>query len=236
MPASSIPIQDRLIIALDVPSTDEAKSIIESLGDSVNFYKIGHQLLPIGGIELGKDLIAAGRKVFFDYKFYDIGNTVKNGVASVASLGADLVTIHGDRDIIDGAVAGRGASDLKLLAVTVLTSMNQANLEELGYQGSVEDLVLKRAQIAVTGGCDGIVASAQEVTRLRAELGHDFLIVTPGIRSAGVAADDQKRVATPGDAIRTGADYLVMGREVTNAEDKRAAALHVFDQIEAALS
>ena len=235
MRASPIATKDRLIVALDVPSTDDAKRIIDDLGETINFYKIGHQLLPIGGIELGKELIAAGHKVFFDYKFYDIGNTVKNGVASVASLGAHLLTIHGDRDIIDGAVAGRGASDLKLLAVTVLTSMNQANLEELGYQGTVEDLVLKRAQIAVNNGCDGIVASAQEVTRLRAELGQDFLIVTPGIRSAGVAANDQKRVSTPGDAIRAGSDYLVMGREITNADDKRAAALHVFDQIEAAL-
>ena len=235
MPPSAIETKDRLIIALDVPSTDEARQIIEDLGDTTNFYKIGHQLLPIGGIELGKDLIAAGHKVFFDYKFYDIGNTVKNGVASVASLGAHLLTIHGDRDIIDGAIAGRGSSDLKLLAVTVLTSMNQANLEELGYQGTVEDLVLKRAQIAIENGCDGIVASAQEVDRLRGELGHGFLIVTPGIRSAGVAKDDQKRVATPGNAIRSGADYLVMGREITKADDKRAAALHVFDQIEAAL-
>ena len=235
MPTKPIPTKDRLIVALDVPSTDEARQIVDELGDTVSFYKIGHQLLPIGGIELGKELIAAGHKVFLDYKFYDIGNTVKNGVASVAGLGAHLLTIHGDRDIIEGAVAGRGESGLQLLAVTVLTSMNQANLAELGYQGTVEDLVLKRAQIAVAGGCDGIVASAQEVSKLRSQLGHDFLIVTPGIRSAGVSADDQKRIATPGTAIGDGADYLVMGREITKADNKRAAALNVFEQIEAAL-
>ncbi len=235
MAKTPIPTKDRLIVALDVPSTDEAREIIAACGDSVNFYKIGHQLIPIGGLDLAQELIRADKKVFLDFKFYDIGNTVKSGVASVAQLGCHLLTIHGDRDIIDGAVKGRGESALNILAVTVLTSMDQKDLEELGYTGTVEDLVLKRARMAVDGGCDGVVASAQEVVRLRKELGDDFIIVTPGIRSAGVATDDQKRVMTPGDAIRAGSDYLVMGREITQAADPKTAAVHVFAQIEEAL-
>ena len=209
--------------------------IVDTLGDTVSFYKIGLQLFPKGGIELAQNLIRTGKNVFLDFKFYDIGNTVKSGVVSVADLGAAFLTIHGDRDIIDGAVAGRGQSALKLLAVTVLTSMDQQSLAELGFQGRVEDLVLTRARLAIDNGCDGIVASAKEVARLRGELGDDFLIVTPGIRSAGSDTHDQKRVATPGEAIKAGADYLVVGREITQADDKRAAALKVLEQIENAL-
>ncbi len=227
--------KDRLIIALDVPSADEARRITEDLGDEAAFYKIGLQLFPVGGIELARELIARGKKVFLDFKFYDIGQTVQNAVASVQNIGAAFLTIHGDRAIARSAALGKGDSDLKILSVTVLTSMDEASLKEMGYDGSVADLVLARAKIALEAGCDGVIASAAEAARLRAELGRDFLIVTPGIRSAGIDRNDQKRVTTPGDAIRAGADYLVVGREIIKTADRRAATRHILDQIEAAL-
>jgi len=230
-----IPAPERLIIALDVPSTDDARAIVQELGDAITFYKIGLQLFPVGGLELARELIAGGKKVFLDFKFYDIGQTVKNAVASASTLGAHFLTIHGDRTITRAAISGKGTSGLKLLAVTVLTSMDGHALRDMGYAGSVADLVLARAQIALESGCDGIIASAAEAARLRAELGPDFLIVTPGIRSAGISHDDQVRVTTPGAAIHAGADYLVMGREITKAADRRAAAAHVVAQIAAAL-
>ncbi len=226
-----IPPSDRLIVALDVPSTDEAQKIVDELGDTAAFYKIGLQLFPVGGIDLARDLLAAGKKVFLDFKFYDIGATVRNAVVSVARLGATFLTVHGDGDIMAGAVAGRGNSDLKLLAITVLTSMDGQSLEALGFASSVQDLVLKRARIALEAGADGVVASALEVALLRQELGNDFVIVTPGVRSPGIAHDDQKRVATPSDAIKAGADYLVVGREIIRAADKRAAAHNIMEPI-----
>ena len=235
MTDTSIPTQDRLIVALDVPSTDEAHAIVDDLGDAVSFYKIGLQLFPVGGVDLARDLIAAHKKVFLDFKFYDIGATVRNGVVSVAGLGATFLTVHGDGDIIAGAVAGRGNADLKLLAVTVLTSMDEQSLKELGFEGSIPDLVLKRARFALQAGADGVVTSAQEAAVLRQELGQDFIIVTPGIRSEGIAPDDQKRIATPYEAIKAGADYLVVGREITRAVHKRDAAQRIIDQIEKAL-
>lgn len=232
---SHIATIERLIVALDVPSLDDARSIIKDLGDDVVFYKIGLQLFPVGGIELAHELIAAGKKVFLDFKFYDIGQTVNNATVSVKNIGATFLTIHGDRAVARSAVAGKGTSDLKLLAVTVLTSMDEESLKEMGYGGSVADLVLARAKMAIEEGCDGVIASAAEATRLRSELGTGFLIVTPGIRSAGISHDDQKRVTTPGDALRAGADYLVVGREITQNPDRRAAARHILQQIEAAL-
>lgn len=231
MATSIIPTSDRLIVALDVPSTDEARKIVDELGDAVSFYKIGLQLFPVGGVDLAQELLTAGKKVFLDFKFYDIGATVRNAVVNVTGLGATFVTVHGDGDIIASAVAGRGNSDLKLLAVTVLTSMDAKSLEALGFAGSVQDLVLKRARMALEAGADGVVASAQEVALLRKELGQDFVVVTPGVRSAGMAHDDQKRVATPAEAIKAGADYLVVGREITRASHRRGAADNIMEQI-----
>lgn len=229
-------LKDRLIVPLDVPTTEQAHEIIDELGDAVSFYKIGLQLFPVGGVKLAHDLIADGKKIFLDFKFYDIGNTVKNAVASATEFGATFLTIHGDRDIAAAAVAGRGDSDLKILAVTVLTSMNEKSLADMGITEPVADLVVKRARIALEAGCDGVIASALEAKRLRDELGPDFSIVTPGIRSAGVAHDDQKRVVTPLDAITAGADHLVVGREITQANSPRDAAANVLDQIEKALT
>jgi orotidine-5'-phosphate decarboxylase len=227
---------DRLIVALDVPSTDEARVVVDELGADVSFYKIGLQLFPVGGVELARDLVAMRKKVFLDFKFYDIGATVRNAVVSASGIGATFLTVHGAADIVAGAVAGRGNAPLMLLAVTVLTSMDEKSLKELGYEGRVSDLVLARARLALEAGADGIVASAREAAMLRRELGGKFLIVTPGIRSAGVPTDDQKRVSTPYDAILAGADYLVVGREITRSPDPTAAAQRVVAQIEKALA
>ena len=227
---------DRLIVALDVPSTDEALALVDRLGESASLYKIGLQLFPVGGVELASTLVARQKKVFLDFKFYDIGTTVRNAVVSAAGIGASFLTVHGSGDIVAGAVAGRGNSSLKLLAVTVLTSMDEKSLKELGYEGRVSDLVLARARLALDAGADGIVASAREAELLRRELGKGFIVVTPGIRSPGVPEDDQKRISTPYDAILAGADYLVVGREITRADDPASAALRVVTQIEKALA
>ncbi len=221
---ANIPLEERLIVALDVPSIVEARSIADELRGVVRFYKIGLQLFPLGGVELARELITRGDKVFLDFKFYDIGETVRNGVISAASIGAQFLTVHGDREILTSAVAGRGNSDLKILCVTVLTSLDQTALDEMGYHGGVEQLVLQRALIAKQAGCDGVIASAQEAARLRSALGPDMLIITPGIRPAGGDANDQKRVMTPADAINAGADYLVVGRPIVKAPDRRKAA------------
>ncbi len=230
-----IDLRDRLIVALDFPSTDKAYEIIDDLGDLVSFYKIGLQLFPLGGVKLAHDLAADGKKTFLDFKFFDIGNTVKNAVQSVTTFGGTFVTVYGDRDIVAAAVKGRGDHPLKILAVTVLTSMNEESLAELGFQGSVEDLVIKRARIAIEAKCDGVIAAAQEAQRLRDELGSDFVIVTPGVRSAGAPHDDQKRVITPSDAIRAGADHIVVGREIIRADNPHDAAEHILEQIDRAL-
>jgi len=222
--AAAIPVDERLIVALDVPSLAEARAVTDELRGVVRFFKIGLQLFPLGGVELARELIARGDKVFLDFKFYDIGETVRNAVVSATSIGANFLTVHGDREILQAAVAGRGSSDLKILCVTVLTNLDQAALVEMGYAGTVEDLVLQRALVAKAAGCDGVIASAQEAARLRAALGPDMLIVTPGIRPADAAAHDQKRVMTPAKALNAGADYLVVGRPIVKAQDRRAAA------------
>lgn len=227
--------EERLILALDFPSVGEARAVADELSGTVRFFKIGLQLFPQGGIDLAREIIARGDRVFLDFKFYDIGNTVQNAVVSTASIGADFLTVHADRDVLRAAVAGRGTSGLKIFCVTVLTSQDQTALNEMGYPGSVEELVLKRARIARDEGCDGIIASPREAARLRAELGDDMLIVTPGIRPSGSAHNDQKRVTTPTDALQAGADYLVVGRPITQARDKRVAAEMILNEIRAAL-
>lgn len=226
-----IPIEERLIVALDVPSLDEARAVADELRGLVRFYKIGLQLFPLGGVELAREIIARGDKVFLDFKFYDIGETVRNAVTSTADIGAQFLTVHGDREILTAAVAGRGKSDLKILCVTVLTSLDQASLKQMGYAGTIEQLVLQRALIAKDAGCDGVIASAQEAATLRKALGPDMLIVTPGIRPAGDAANDQKRVMTPAEALNAGSDYLVVGRPIVKAPDRRAAASAILAQM-----
>lgn len=227
--------KDRLIVALDVSTIEAAAEIVSTLGPEIGFYKIGLQLLPVGGVDFARVLIEKGYKVFLDYKFHDIGQTVANAVASIREVGATFLTVHAEEDSVAAAVEARAGTDLKVLAVTVLTSMDQAQLTAIGYTQPLEELVLRRARLALNAGADGVVASAKEAAALRRALGSDFIIVTPGIRSAGADVHDQKRVVTPGDALANGADYLVMGREITQATDKPAAVRHVLDQIAAAV-
>jgi orotidine-5'-phosphate decarboxylase len=226
---------DRLIVALDVPTADEARQLVERLDGAVSFFKIGLILHTACGLELVKWLVARGNKVFLDLKFFDVRQTVKGAVASAANLGAAFLTIHGNREIIEGAVEGRGESDLKLLAVTVLTNFDATDIRDLGFPVSVEELVLHRARSAVNSGCDGVVSSPNEVAAIREALGQEPIVVTPGIRPPPSAADEQKRIATPHDAILSGSDYLVVGRPIRTAPDPRDAALAIIDEMERAV-
>lgn len=223
--------RDRLIVALDVPTVAEARSLVTRLGDAATFYKIGYRLGFAGGLELVQSLKDAGKKVFLDFKLHDIANTVEEGVASIATLGVDLLTVHAYPQTMRAAIKGRGNSSLGILGVTVLTSWDDSDAREAGFSASVADLVARRAAQAAEIGVDGVVASAAEAVRLREILGPDRLIVTPGIRPAGSAAGDQKRVVTPSDAIRAGASALVVGRPITHASDPRAVAETIVTEI-----
>ena len=217
--------KDKLIVALDLPSTDAARALVDTLGDSVSFYKVGLELLFSGGLDLARDLKRQNKRVFLDMKLLDIGNTVERAVATAATLGLDFLTIHGhDSKTLKAAVKGRGASSLKLLAVTVLTSLDAADLAEQGTSLSPSDLVLKRARLAHANGFDGVIASGQEAAKVRAATGPGFLIITPGIRLPGGAAGDQTRITTPEDALRAGANHLVVGRPINAAPNPKAAA------------
>jgi orotidine-5'-phosphate decarboxylase len=227
--------RDRLIVALDLPAIADAEAMIARLGDSVTFYKIGLQLIFAGGIPLAEKLARTGKKVFLDAKLLDIDNTVAGAVASIAAMGVTFLTIHAYPQAMRAAVAARGAAPLKLLAVTVLTSMDEKDIAAAGYAGSVSALVARRAADARAAGIDGIVASPAEAAAIRQIVGRDVAIVTPGIRPAGAAAGDQKRVASPADAIRAGADYLVVGRPITGAADPKAAADAIVAEIAAAV-
>jgi orotidine-5'-phosphate decarboxylase len=230
-----IPPRDRLIVALDLASVGEANGLVERLGDSVGFYKIGYQLAYAGGLALAERLARDGKKVFLDLKLHDIGNTVTEGVRSLASLGATFLTVHAYPQTMRAALAGRAGSPLQLLAVTVLTSYNDADAAEAGYAAPVFDLVERRSVQARDIGIDGIVCAATEAARVRAAIGPDRLVVTPGIRPSGSDTGDQKRIVTPAMAIRSGADYLVVGRPVTASRDPRAAAEAIVDEIASAL-
>ncbi len=232
----TIPAAERLIVALDLPTVDEARSLVNRLGGAVGFYKIGLQLQYSGGIDLARELRGQGKKIFLDAKLLDIDQTVTNAVANIARLGVDFLTVHGLGPTLRAAAKGRGTSALKLLAVTVLTSQGPEDMAELGTRFSVEELVLRRAKAALDAGCDGVIASGREAAPIRAMAGDRLLIVTPGIRSEGSAADDQKRTMTPREAIAAGADYLVMGREIMRSPDPGGAAERVIREIEAALS
>lgn len=217
--------REKLIVALDLPSYDAARALVDRLGDTVSFYKIGLELLFSDGIDLARELKRDGKRVFLDFKFLDIGNTVERAVASAAALGADFTTIHGhDSKTLKAAVKGRGNSNLKLLAVTVLTSLDQTDLEEQGITATPAGLVVGRARMAEMAGFDGVIASGQEAAAVRAETGPDFLIVTPGIRLPGADAGDQTRVTTPEEAIGFGANHIVVGRPINAASDPKAAA------------
>jgi orotidine-5'-phosphate decarboxylase len=235
MPRSIIAPRDRLIVALDLPGVDAAEAMIARLGDSVSFYKIGYQLAYAGGLPLVRQLAQSGKKVFLDLKLHDIGNTVARGVESVARLGATFLTVHAYPQTMKAAVDGRGGSGLKILAVTVLTSYDDGDLHAAGYRLGVSALVEARAQQAQVLGIDGLICSPEEAARLHKLVGDQLVLVTPGIRPAGVAAGDQKRMMTPGRAIAAGADYLVVGRPVMEAADPRTAAEAIHEEIAQAL-
>lgn len=219
-----IPTRERLIFALDVPTTDEAKQVVEQLGDSVLFYKIGLQLFMAGGYyELIDWLRARGKKVFVDLKFFDVPQTVESAVKQLKNRGVTFATVHGNDSILEAAA--RSKNDVKILAVTVLTSLDRGDLDSLGFSCNVEDLVFSRAKRAIALGCDGVISSGLEASRLRSEFGQGFLIISPGIRPVeNRVQDDQKRTVTPDQAFLMGADYIVVGRPIRQAPDPRAKA------------
>ena len=230
IPKNAPDARGRLIVALDVPDVDAARAMIARLGDSVAFYKIGYQLAFAGGLPLIGELADSGKQVFADLKLHDIGNTVARGVESLSRLGATFLTVHAyPKTMRAAADAARGPT--RILAVTVLTSLNDADLAESGTHFGVVELVALRAQQAQACGIDGLVCSAEEAARLRGIVGNSMSLVTPGIRSAGSAADDQKRIMTPARAIWAGADYLVVGRPILEASDPRRAADDIVAEI-----
>jgi orotidine-5'-phosphate decarboxylase len=234
MQPANIAARDRLIVALDLPSVAAAEAMIARLGEAVSFYKIGYQLAYAGGLPLVRQLADQGKKVFVDLKLHDIGNTVARGVESVAKLGATFLTVHAYPQTMKAAVEARGSS-LKILAVTVLTSYDDGDLHAAGYRLSVSDLVEARAQQAQVLGVDGLVSSPEEAAALRKIVGHQMSLVTPGVRPAGSATGDQKRMMTPGRAIAAGSDYLVIGRPIMEAGDPKAAANAIQAEIAQAL-
>ena len=225
----------RLIVALDVPSVADARTASDALGDAVSFYKIGHQLCYAAGREngllLAQELADAGKDVFLDLKLLDIDNTVAKGVESVSAMGVKMLTLHAYPKAMRAAVEALGDTDLTLLGVTVLTSMDDADLTDAGYAGTARDLVLTRAKQARDAGMGGIVASAQEAAAIRDAVGPDMTVVTPGIRPAGADAGDQKRVVTPANALSAGASHLVVGRPIMAADDTRGAALKITEEM-----
>ena len=224
MSATTIDTRERLIVALDVPAPDAARALAERIGDAACFYKVGLELLTSGGsFELVQSLAARGHRVFTDFKFFDIPETVRRAVANLLGRGVTFATVHGSRPIMEAAASAKG--DVRILAVTLLTSMGPDELKEMGYGGTVEQLVLARARSALESGCDGVIASGLEARMLKAEFGDRLLVVTPGIRPvAQGSADDQKRTVDVAQAFRNGADYIVVGRPIRDAADPRAAA------------
>ncbi len=235
MQPSKIAPRDRLIVALDLPEVAAAEAMIARLGDSVIFYKIGYQLAYAGGLPLVGRLADSGKKVFIDLKLHDIGNTVARGVESIAKSGATFLTVHAYPQTMKAAVEARAGSGLKILAVTVLTSYDDDDLHAAGYRLGVSDLVEARARQAQVLGVDGLVCSPEEAANLHKIVGHQMVLVTPGIRPAGAATGDQKRIMTPARAIAAGSDYLVVGRPVLEAADPRAAADAIQAEIAQAL-
>jgi orotidine-5'-phosphate decarboxylase len=221
----------RLILPLDLPSVAEARAMVDTLGDAVSFYKIGLELLATDGMTLARDLKGEGKSIFLDWKLHDIGATVERSARVLAGAGCDLLTVHAEPQVMQAAVKAKGGSDLKILAVTVLTSLNDADLIELGYAFSARDLVARRIRQAVDCGVDGIVSSPHEAALAREIAGPDFLVVTPGVRPFWSAKNDQARAATPADALKAGASHLVCGRPITAANDPREAALKVVAEM-----
>ena len=234
---SAVKADPRLIVPLDLPTVAEAREMVAVLGDSISFYKVGLELFAGGqGMTLASELKAAGKQVFLDWKLHDIGTTVQRSAAVLAGSGCDFLTVHGEPQVMASAVRGRGASGLKILAVTVLTSLSDEDLHEVGYHETARALVERRIHQAIEAGCDGVVASPHEAALARALGGKDFLVVTPGVRPDWSAKNDQARAATPLDALRNGASHIVCGRPITAANDPEAAARRVAAEMAGAWS
>lgn len=223
--------RDRLIVGLDIPTIGEAEAIVKTLGDDVLFYKIGYQLAFAGGLEFARDLASDGKKVFLDMKLLDIDNTVAKGVENIAKMGMSMLTLHAYPKAMRAAVEAARGSGLCLLGVTVLTSMDEQDVIDAGYEYDPHTLVLRRAEQARAAGMGGIVCSAEESSAVRKIVGPDMAIVTPGIRPAGSDKGDQKRVMTPADALRAGSSHLVVARPIVKAADPHAAALSILDEM-----
>jgi orotidine-5'-phosphate decarboxylase len=224
---ASMRADPRLIVPLDTPTADQARALVAALGDAVSFYKVGLELFATDGMALARELKGQGKQVFLDWKLHDIGATVERAARALASSGCDLLTVHAEPQVMAAAVRGCAGSGLKILAVTVLTSLTDADLSEIGYAEDARALVERRIRQALAAGCAGVVASPLEAALARAIGGPDFLVVTPGVRPAGSAMNDQARAATPYDALKAGASHLVCGRPITADADPRAAALRV---------
>jgi len=222
---------DPVIIALDFNSAAEADKLVTALGDDAGFYKVGMELFAAAGMDYVRSLTARGKRVFLDMKYYDIGETVKRAVAVAARSGAAFLTVHGVGQVMRAAIEGRGDSPMKLLAITVLTSFDQSDVAELGYDASLADLVSQRVAVAMKAGVDGLVGSPLEARAIRTQTGPGTILVTPGVRSRGAATGDQKRVATPAEAVRDGADYVVIGRQVSRSADPAAALRSIHDEL-----
>ena len=224
-------MRDRLIVGLDVPTVADAARVVSELGDTVSFYKIGYQLVFAGGLEFARELAADGKKIFLDMKLLDIDNTVAKGVENIARMGMTMLTLHAYPKAMRAAVAAAQGSGLCLLGVTVLTSMDEQDMIDAGYEYDPHTLVLRRAEQALAAGMGGIVCSAEEASAVRRVVGPDLAVVTPGIRPAGSDHGDQKRVMTPADALKAGASHLVVARPIVGAADRRAAAQSILDEM-----
>jgi len=231
MPAPSN-VRERLIVALDVSTPEAALKLISQLEGLVSFYKVGLELYAAAGPDFVKALTAQGIKVFLDLKFLDIGETVRRATRQVARLGASFLSVHEGGMTVASAVQGAKGSDLKILAVTVLTSMDDTDLQETGISWNMEDLVLRRARKAIEADCHGVIASGQEARKIRTMAGEKLIIVTPGIRPAGASADDQKRSATPAQAIASGADYVVVGRPIRDAANPYTTTEQILAELQ----
>jgi orotidine-5'-phosphate decarboxylase len=230
--ARPVKADPRLIVALDFATRAEAEAMVEGLGEAVEFYKIGLQLLAAGGMDMARDLRRRGRQVFLDWKLHDIGATVEKATAVIAGSGAgDIVNVHAEPQVLDAAVRGRGGAPIKILGVTVLTSLSGQDLAAIGYQMSPAQLVERRIRQCLDAGVDGVVASPHEAATARRLGGPDFLVVTPGVRPAWAGLDDQQRADTPAAALEHGASHIVVGRPITAADDPRAAAAAIVAEM-----
>jgi orotidine-5'-phosphate decarboxylase len=230
---AAVACDPRLIVPLDLPTVDQAREMVAAIGEAASFYKIGLELFASDGMTLARELKAQGKQIFLDWKLHDIGTTVQRAAAVLAESGCDFLTVHGEPQVMAAAVRGRGRSGLKVLAVTVLTSLSDEDLVEMGFTETARSLVERRIHHAVAAGCDGVIASPHEAQLARAIGGPDFLVVTPGVRPDWAAKNDQARAATPAHALQAGASHIVCGRPITGANDPQAAAQRIVAEMAA---